>query len=99
MKLSRTVTMAQEVIDDTMALTKKGLRDASEEGFKTEVFPWAVNVQIQNNLKHLKMIVNGIEEDAQLLEKRMSASKEPDDYGVDEESGKPLGRYLGVAKV
>ena len=56
MKLSKTLAMADMMVDDATALTEKGLRDASEEGFKVEIFPWAVNVQIRENLKHLKVL-------------------------------------------
>ena len=98
MKLSRSVQMTQTLIQDTLTLATKGPHEAVESGFRADIFPWAINAQIQKNLEHIQMLLEGIAEDARVLEKRMSDAKQPDEYGVDAESGKPFGRYLGVAK-
>jgi hypothetical protein len=98
MRISREVQMTRELIQDTLRITQMTLHDATTNNFKPDVFPWAVNAMLQKNLEHTDKLLEAIEEDAVYLEKRMSNTKEPDEYGRDTESGKLPGRYLGLAK-
>ena len=98
MRISREVQMTRELIQDTLRITQMTLHDATTNNFKPDVFPWAVNAMLQKNLEHTDKLLEAIEEDAVYLEKRMSNTKESDEYGRDPESGKIPGRYLGLAK-
>ena len=98
MRLSKTVQMTQALIEDTLALTQKGRSDAAEENFKTDVFPWAVNGQIEKNLQHIQMLMSGVLEDALNYEERFHQQNciSAED-GYDEASGKKIGKYYGMA--
>ena len=96
MILSRTVQMAQTLVEETLDLTRKGRSDAADEGFKTDVFPWVVNGQIEKNLQHLQMLMEGIAEDASVIERKMKDRRVTDDYDLDTDSGKPVGRQFDV---
>ena len=87
--------MAQKLVAETLEMTKKGRADAATEGFNTEIFLLQLNAQIQKNLEHIDMLITGINEDAAYLEKRMSESKTPYEYGRDADTGKKVGKlYL-----
>ena len=88
--------MTQKLVQETLALTKKGRSDAADEGFKTDVYPWVINGQIQQSLEHALMLLDGIAEDASAIERKMKAGKVTDDYDLDSDSGKPVGRQFDV---
>ena len=98
MRLSKTVQMTQEWIDDTLELTRKARKDAADENFKTEVFPWVVNGQIEKNLQHIQRLMGGVLEDAKNYEERFHQQNciSAED-GYDEASGKKIGKYYGMA--
>lgn len=88
--------MTQKLVQETLALTKKGRSDAADEGFKTDVYPWVINGQIQQSLEHALMLLDGIAEDAAAIERKMKVGRIPDDYDMDPDSGKPVGRQFDV---
>ena len=92
MKLSKTVEMTKKLVAETLEMTKKGRADAANEGFNTEVFLLQINAQIQKNLEHIQMFMEGIAEDAENIEQQVNAAKIPDEYGRDRETGKKVGR-------
>ena len=96
MMLSREIQMAQKLVDEALELTKKGRADAAQEGFNTEVYLLRANAQIQSTLEHIKMIQEGVMEDVQTIERKMKEKKVTDDYGLDADSGKPIGRTFDV---
>lgn len=98
MKLSKTVEMAQELVTDTLALVRSDRGDAAAMGFKTDEYKSVVSGMIEKNLQHLQRFVEGIAEDAQMYEDRLRTAKAPDDDGRDEETGKPVGTYYGLAQ-
>ena len=98
MTLSQTTEMQGQLLEDAFNLTLKTLHDAQEDGFNPEVFPWAVNAQLQTILKQAKRLNEAMRKDAEYLENRMRNAKEPDEYGRDAETGRIPGRYLGLAK-
>ena len=84
--------MAQRLVDEALELTKKGRNDAAQEGFNTETYLLQANAAIQKTLEHIKMLQEGIAEDVATLERKMKANRVTDDYGLDSDTGKPIGK-------
>jgi hypothetical protein len=88
--------MAQRLVDEALELTKKGRNDAAQEGFNTETYLLQANAAIQKTLEHIKMLQEGIAEDVATLERKMKDRRVTDDYDLDTDSGKPVGRQFDV---
>ena len=95
MKLSKMVEMAESIQQDAVDLIRSNRGDAATEGFDPDVWHQIANAQIDKDLNHLSMLLASIKEDAIRLEALLQKKGKLDEEG--EETGRPLGRYMGVS--